>query len=306
MNDDPYKTLGLSRDASQEEIGKAYRKLAKEYHPDLNPGDRGAEERFKKISAAHNLLSDPEKRARYDRGEIDASGAERAQRRYYRQYADANADHPYQSSSGFADFGEFGDIFSDLFGGAGRGRAREFKMRGSDVRYQLTVDFLDAVNGAKPRVTMADGRELELTIPPGLRDGQTLRLKGKGLAGMGGGPAGDALVEVHVAAHPFFERKGSDIHVELPVTLAEAVLGGRVKVPTTSGAVTMTIPKGSNTGSTLRVKGKGVPDPKTKKRGDQYVRLKVVLPAEQDSELERFVKDWAGRHPYDPRRGMEG
>ena len=303
MNDDPYKTLGLSRDAGQEEIGKAYRKLAKKYHPDLNPGDRSAEEQFKKVSAAHGLLSDPEKRARYDRGEIDATGAERAQRRYYRQYADADTDHRYSSQAGFADFG---DIFSDLFGGASGGRTREFKIRGSDVRYQLTVDFLDAANGAKKRVTMADGKELELAIPPGMQDGQTLRLKGKGLPGMGGGPPGDAMVEINVAPHAFFERKGSDIHLELPITLAEAVLGSRVRVPTLTGAVTMTVPKGSNTGSILRVKGKGVPDPKTKKRGDQYVRLKVVLPAKPDSELERFVKDWSQKHSYDPRRDMEG
>ena len=306
MASDPYEVLGVGRDASQDDIRKAYRTLAKEFHPDLHPGDRAAEERFKQITAAYDLLGDPDKRARFDRGEIDATGAERPQRRYYRQYADAEGAHPYQSREGFADFGDLGDVFSDLFGAPGRGERRGFAMPGADVRYELAIDFLDAVNGAKPRVTMADGKTLDLTIPAGVEDGQILRLRGQGRPGVGGGPPGDALVVIHVRPHPLFERKGDEIHLELPVTLAEAVLGGRVRVPTPTGAVNLAIPKGSNTGRTLRLRGKGVPDARTGRHGDMYVRLTIVLPEEADSELEDFVQAWAAKHPYDPRRGMEG
>ena len=314
MSDDPYEVLGVSRTASQDEIRKAYRKLAKESHPDLHPGDRQAEERFKRVTAAYDLLGDPDKRARYDRGEIDATGAERPQRRYYREYADADGGeaHPYQSRAGFADFDDLGDVFADLFGAAAAGRggaapggARAgFAFPGADVRYELTVDFLAAVNGATTRVTLPDGKALDISIPAGLRDGQVLRLKGQGMPGVRGGPPGDALVTVHIRPHPFFERRGDEIHMELPITLAEAVLGGRVRVPTPTGPVNATVPEGSNTGRSLRLRGKGVPDPRTGRRGDMYVRLKVVLPEQPDPELEGFVKEWAAKHPYDPRRGM--
>jgi DnaJ-class molecular chaperone len=178
-------------------------------------------------------------------------------------------------------------------------------MQGADVRYQLAVDFLDAVNGAKRRLTMPDGKTLDVTIPAGLRDGQTLRLKGQGQPGLSGGPAGDAYVEIQVRPHKLFERKGQDIHVELPVTLAEAVLGGKVTVPTVTGPVAMTVPKGSNTGTVLRLKEKGVPAPKGGARGDQYVRLKVVLPDKPDPELEAFVRAWSAKHPYDARADLE-
>jgi DnaJ-class molecular chaperone len=179
------------------------------------------------------------------------------------------------------------------------------RMQGADVRYQLAVDFLDAVNGAKRRLTMPDGKTLDVTIPAGLRDGQTLRLKGQGQPGPSAGPAGDAYVEIQVRPHKLFERKGQDIHVELPVTLAEAVLGGKVTVPTVTGPVTMTVPKGSNTGTVLRLKEKGVPAPKAGTRGDQYVRLKVMLPDKPDPELEAFVREWSAEHPYDARANLE-
>src|SRR5262249_42707085 len=189
---DPYQTLGVKKDSPQEEIQKAYRQLAKKLHPDLNPGNKQAEEQFKEVAAAYDLLGDPEKRARFDRGEIDASGAERPQRRYYRDFADGDAANPYANDAGFADFAGSEDILSEIFGRQGRGNVR---MRGSDVHYRLGLDFLDAVNGGKQQLTLPDGSVLDVTIPPGTRDGQTLRLRGKGRPGIGDGPPGDALIE---------------------------------------------------------------------------------------------------------------
>ena len=175
-----------------------------------------------------------------------------------------------------------------------------------DVSYSLPVDFIDAAKGAKKRVTVGEGRTIDLTIPAGVHDRQTLRLKGQGMPGFEGGPPGDAYVEVHIQPHALFERKDTNIHLELPVSLAEAVLGGKVQVPTIDGPVTMTIPKGSNSGTTLRLRGKGIVDPKSGQRGDQYVRLKVVLPKTADPELEEFVRRWSETHAYDPRAGLGG
>jgi DnaJ-class molecular chaperone len=311
MADDPYKVLGVAREASEDDIRKAYRKLAKAYHPDLHPGDSAAEERFKAVSAAYDLLGDADKRARFDRGEIDASGQERPEQQYYRHYADAGAGHPYHSTEGFADFADVGDVFADLFGharqaGGPGGRGGTVRMRGGDARYGFEVEFLDAVNGAKQRISLPDGGALDLTIPAGVRDGQVLRLKGKGLPGIGGGPPGDALVEVHVRPHKLFRREGDDIHIELPITPAEAVRGAKIDVPTTSGSVTMTVPKGANSGTRLRLKGKGVGAGAAGKRGDQYVTLKIVLPDEPDDELAAFLERWESEHPYNPRAGIGG
>jgi DnaJ-class molecular chaperone len=306
---DPYETLGVKRDANQDDIRKAYRKLAKKLHPDLNPGDKEAEARFKDITAAYDLLSDPDKRGRFDRGEIDASGQERGQQRYYRDFqgAEAGAGGAYGGRS-FEDLGDIGDIFGDLFGArasahAGGTRSSGFRMRGADARYSLTIDFLDAVNGTTRRITLPDGATLDVTIPAGTEDGQTLRLRGKGSEGIGGGPAGDALITIEVRPHPFFIRKGNDIELELPVTLAEAVLGARLDVPTPSGAVRMSVPKGSNTGTRLRLKGKGVT--RAGKSGDEYVTLKVMLPEGEDKELEEFVRRWSEGKTHNPRRHME-
>ena len=287
MADDPYKTLGVKKDASQEEIQKAYRRRAKKLHPDLNPGDKQAEEQFKEVSAAYDLLSDTEKRARFDRGEIDASGAERPERQYYRDFGERRAGNPYASNAGFADFSDFADddIMSAFFGRAGqRNRTR----RGSDARYSLDIDFLDAVNGGTRTITLPDGSTLDVKIPPGIRDGQVLRLRGKGQSGFGDGPPGDALIEVHVRPHPLFRREGDDIHIELPVPVRDAVLGGKLRVPTPTGTVTMTIPKWSNTGAKLRLKGKGTRR-SNGTRGDEFVTLKIVLPEKPDPELERCI-----------------
>lgn len=293
----PYEVLGVKREASEDEIRRAYRDLAKKHHPDLNPGNKQAEARFKEISAAYDLLSDKEKRGRYDRGEIDESGAERPRAYSYHDFAAGEPGAKYRSAEGMAPE-DLDDLFAFFSRGQGA-RAGSFRMRGADRHYSLAVDFLDAVNGARRRLELAPSKSLDVSIPAGVRDGQVLRLAGQGDPGIGGGPSGDALIEIHVAPHPIFRRDGDDIRLELPVTLAEAVQGGKVTVPTPSGAVAMTIPPGSNTGTTLRLRGKGVAG-----RGDCFVTLKVVLPDKVDPELADFLKKWAEKNPYDPRRGM--
>jgi len=297
---DPYEILGVAKTASADEIRKAYRRLAKKLHPDLNPGDKRAEEQFKEVGAANDLLSDPEKRRRYDAGEIDASGAEKAppHARYYRDYA-GGAGHPYESQSGFADFAESDDLFAELL----RRSAEQARRRpGADLHYELAVDFLDAVNGANKTITLPGGGMLQVTIPAGVEDGQILRLRGKGAPSPGEGEPGDALVQIVVKPHRYFTREGDDIHVELPITLKEAALGGEVRAPTTTGSVMLKIPKRSNTGDVLRLKGKGV-----KKRdgaGDEFVKLKVMMPTEPEPELEAFIAGWNPSPTYDPRKEM--
>jgi len=302
MAEDLYSVLGVPKTASADEINKAYRKLAKKLHPDLNPGDTAAEERFKQISHAYSILKDPEQRGKYDRGEIDASGQERPQQRYYREYAGGPEGAQYHSTRGFEDIGAFSDLFGDMFGGGagmrgGRGgRGGRFSMRGQDAQYHLDIPFLDAVNGTKQRITLPDGSTLDVTIPPGVSDGQVLRLKGKGMPGLGEGPPGDALVEIGIRPHPVFKREGNDIVVEVPISFDEAVLGGKVEVPTISGRVAVTVPAGSNTGQTLRLKGRGV-----KGKGDQLVKLSVMMPEKIDDDLKSFAEEWKKSHAYDPR-----
>ena len=300
MSADPYEVLGVKRDTSQEDIQKAYRALAKKLHPDLNPGNKQAEERFKEVSAAYDLIGDPQKRRRFDSGEIDASGAPSQQRPYYRDFADrASEAHPYQSDAGFADFANEG-IFSEIFG---RGGHTSLRMRGQDLHYRLALEFLEAVNGATRHVVLPDGSELKVSIPPATRDGQILRLRGKGRPGIGGGPDGDALIEIEVRPHSLFTRKEDDIHLEVPISLKEAVLGGRIEVPTPSGTVSMTLPKWSNTGTVLRLKGKGVVR-RDGGHGDAYVTLKVVMPSNPDPELERMIAQWRPAAGDNPRQAM--
>lgn len=297
MAADPYQVLGVKRDASQDDIQKAYRQLAKKLHPDLNPGNKAAEEKFKELASAYDLLGDADKRARFDRGELDETGAERPQQRYYRDFADSS--HAYASDAGAADFGSTEDILSQIFGRQGRASVRR---RGTDTHYVLQLDFLTAINGGKRQITLPDDSALDVTIPPGTRDGQVLRLRGKGRPGINGGAPGDALIEIEVLPHKLFTRKGDDIHLELPISLREAVLGGKVEAPTPSGPVSLTVPKWSNNGAVLRLRGRGAPRPDGR-RGDQLVTLRVMLPKNRDPELEKFVEQW---HPAgDPRNSME-
>lgn len=297
---EPYHILGVDKTASAEQIQQAYRKLAKELHPDLHPGDSAAEERFKQVNAAYTLLSDSEKRRQYDAGEIDAEGQERPERSYYRSHADGGEGAKYHRYEGFGDFGSMDDAFAEILrrGESGGG---SLKMRGGDTTYTMPVRFMEAARGTKKQAAMPDGKSLNVTIPEGLRDGQTLRLKGQGMPGFGGGPPGDAYIEVRVLPHKFFTRNGDNVHMTLPVTLGEAVLGGKVKVPTVSGPVELQVPKGSNTGSTLRLRGKGILNKRNGQHGDQLVQLQVVLPDVPDAELSTFLAEWAPKRPYDPR-----
>jgi DnaJ-class molecular chaperone len=291
---DPYAALGLSRASSQDDIRRAYRRLAKELHPDVRPGDKAAEERFKRATAAFNLLTDPKQKARYDRGEIDADGNEKPSFNFGSRPRGPGPG-PGPGASGADSAFDLGDIFSDLFGSGASGRGFS-RMRGRDIRLPLEVDFIDAVNGAKRRVQLSDGRTLDIAIPAGVQDGQVLRLKSQGGAGVQGGPPGDALVELKVKPHPMFRREGDDIHLDFQISITEAIEGARVQVPTPSGPVTVSIPEGANTGAKLRLKGKGIGG-----AGDQYVRLLVMLPDNPDEELKRFIKKWAKRD-YAPQR----
>jgi len=289
MADDPYKVLGAKKDATADEIRSAYRKLAKKYHPDLNPGDKAAEEKFKAVSLANDILSDAEKRARYDRGEIDAAGAERAPQGGWRQHAGAGA--------GPAGFGGFEDIFANMFEQRAHGPAR-----GQDERYAVKAGFLEAVNGGAKRITLPDGQSLDVKIPPGTADGDVLRLRGRGQPGRNGGPAGDALIEIHVTPHKLFRREGRNIHLELPISLKEAVLGAKVTVPTPAGDVVMTVKPHTESGTELRLRGRGVPAHGHHHAGDLHVKLRVAVgPA--DAALEEFLKGW-DQPGFDPRAGL--
>jgi DnaJ-class molecular chaperone len=303
---DPYKELGVSKGASADEIKKAFRKLAKELHPDKNPGDKAAEERFKRITAAFDLLGDAEKRAKYDRGEIDADGRE--------QFRGFGGGHPGGGGrqGGFGGFGGSGgrggfeDIdLEELFGGfGGGGRAKSgfgggFGGKGQDVRATLEVSLEDTIAGTTRRIQFSDGRMLDVAIPKGASDGQVIRLKGQGAPGRGG-QAGDALIELRIQPHPVFKREGADLTMDLPVSVPDAVLGGKIQVPTPEGAVMMTIPKGSNSGKLLRLKGRGAYA--GGKRGDLLARLAVTLPETLDDELIRFATEWRDKRPYTPGR----
>jgi DnaJ-class molecular chaperone len=298
----PYEVLGLKPDASADEIRKAYRRLAKQNHPDLHPGDAAAEAKFKEISSANDIVGDAKKRAQFDQGEIDADGmarAPQAEREFYRSQAEASRGGKYDRQWGPAGAsGMDSDIFAELFGG---GRARR-PSRGADIHYTLAVPFLDAVNGAKKRVVMADGRTIDLAIPSGLTDGQTLRLRGQGQPGAGDAPPGDILVEIHVEPHTTFRRDGADIRSKLPVTIGEALAGAKVRVPTVYGFVEMAVPKGANSGTVLRLRGKGVPS--ATKTGDHFVELEIVLPKNADDALIKAVADWEAQHPYNPRENQ--
>jgi DnaJ-class molecular chaperone len=293
--------LGVTRSASADDVRKAYRKLAKELHPDVRPGDRTAEDRFKRVTAAFNLLSDPELKARFDRGEIDADGNERvgAYRSHGARSGPYSSSGPGGGGSSSETVFDFGDIFSDLFGSGGAsGRAGFGRTRGRDLRFTLEVDFVDAIVGARRRVQLAEGRTLDVTVPAGVETGQVLRLKSQGGPGVQGGPPGDALVELTVKPHTHFRREGDNVLLELPISLTEAVEGARVQAPTASGPVAITVPPGANSGMVLRLKGKGVAG-----RGDQLVKLVVMLPDTIDEDLKKFIKKWPARERRPARPG---
>ena len=284
---DPYAVLGLSREASEDDIKKAYRRLAKKLHPDLSPGNRAAEQQFKEVTAAYDLLSDPAKRARFDRGDIDAAGGDRGAG--FR----AQGARAYRRATG-NNF-SFDEIIAELLGRGRRGAGPQAEERVAEAAaaQKLRLGFVEAALGGKRRVALPDGREVEITVPAGVDSGQTLRLRGQGFAG-------DVHLEIEIEPHPVFQRKQHDIHVELPVTLVEAVLGGTVTVPTLHGSVALKVPRGSNSGSTLRLRGKGITGPDGR-AGDQYVKLRVVLPDPPDPELTAFLERWGQKRAYDVR-----
>ncbi len=303
MAGDPYKELGVSRGASADEIKKAFRKLAKELHPDKNPGNTAADERFKRITAAFDLLGDKDKRAKFDRGEIDADGREQ-----FRGFGGGQA----RGGPGASPFGQGGtrqqgfenidldELFGGMFGGAARpGGARPggFAAKGQDVKATLEISLEDSISGATRRIQFSDGRMLDVAIPKGASDGQTIRLKGQGAPGRGG-PAGDALIELRVAKHPVFTRDGADLTMDQPVALFDAVLGGKVPVRTPEGTVSMTIPAGSSSGKVLRLKGRGAFA--DGKRGDLLAKLMITLPEDSDelTKLAQAVRDKGPARPF--------
>lgn len=296
MAGDPYQELGIGRTASQADVRKAFHKLAKELHPDKNPGDKAAEERFKRVSAAFDLLGDAEKRAKFDRGEIDADGREQ-----FRGFGGRGGQGGGQGGFGGRFEGaDLDDIF-DMFGGFGGGGGRQRGSgRGQDIRARMEISLEESITGGNRRIAFSDGRALDVVIPKGAADGQTLRLKGQGAPGRQGGQAGDALIEMIVAPHPIYRREGADLHMDVPVSVPDAVLGGKVSVQTPDGVVNLTVARGSNSGQVLRLKGRGAFDARTARRGDLFARLIVTLPSQPDTELETFSEAWRAQRPYSP------
>jgi DnaJ-class molecular chaperone len=310
---DPYEVLGVSRTASEAEIKSAFRKLAKKHHPDRNKSDPKAKERFSEVNAAYEIVGDKEKREKFDRGEIDAEGKPRFQGFEgfgpggfggFSQGGPRGGARTFRWSTSGADGDPFAsdDILSEILGGLGRGGARAGAgagprpqpIRGEDVQAVAAVTLEQLVRGEKARVDLPTGRTLDVTIPPGTRSGQTIRLRGQGQPGVLGGPAGDALITVEFVPHPHFRVEGDTLRRDVNVTLDEAVLGGKVRVPTLDGEVSLNIPPGSTGGKALRLKGKGLPV-STGGRGDLLVTPRIVLPERPDPELEALMRKWRER-----------
>ncbi|MDD3181788.1 MAG: DnaJ C-terminal domain-containing protein [Alphaproteobacteria bacterium] len=303
---DPYKIIGVARSATEAEIKSAYRKLAKKLHPDMNPGRKDIEQKFKEVTAAYDLLSDKTKRAKFDRGEIDENGNERG-------FHHAGGD-PYggmgggysrrgKSSGPFGFGGGAGvnaeDLFAEFFGGAKQRHSayREQEPLAQDVTYTITVPFVEACVGGKKRVILDNKKTIDINIPPGTEDGHKLRLRGLGRNG------GAALIEINIEPHESFRREGQDIHLDVPIALHEALLGASITVPTLTGKVSLKVSPGSNTGTLMRLKGKGVPSAKGA-TGDMFVTLRVLLPDTISPDLSTFVEKWAKKHAYNPRKKM--
>lgn len=296
---DPYSILGVSRTASAAEIRAAYRKLAKALHPDARPNDKAAEERFKQVTAAFKLLSSDETRARYDRGEIDSEGRERAPFHYRSRPGGGPSD---RGPSG--KFEDIGDIFSDLFSDFGAqnqagARRQQPPQSGADIKRTVKISFIEAMKGTKRRVQVRDGKMLDVSIPAGVEDGRVLRLKGQGEKPPLG-QAGALLISIQVEPHSVLKREGQDIRLDLPVDLKEALFGAKVRVPTLEGDVDVRVPAGANSGTLLRLRGRGVSDDKGEK-GDQIIRIMVDLPL-NDPSLEAFIEHWQPPTDYHPRK----
>jgi DnaJ-class molecular chaperone len=322
---DPYQIIGVAKDASQADVKKAFRKLAKQHHPDQNPNDPKAKEKFAELNAAYEILGDEKKRGAFDRGEIDAEGKPRGFEGFpggggFRRggaggAGPGGAQHFEFNFGGGSPF-DAADLFSDLFGAsAGRGRGGPGAGRGAgagrgggaprqpgaDVALETHVSLETALHGGKARVLTPSGKTLEINVPAGVEEGKQIRLRGQGQPGPAGGPPGDALVTVHVQKHPHFRVDGRDLRLDLPVTLYEAVLGGKVEAPTLSGKVELTLPPKSNSGKTLRLRGKGLPASGDHPAGDLLVTLRITLPDGDWGPLEEVAKKMQAKQPYDPR-----
>jgi DnaJ-class molecular chaperone len=319
---DPYEVLGVPRGASAAAIKSAYRKLAKKHHPDANKNDPKSAARFAELNSANEIIGDEDKRKQFDRGEIDAEGKPRFQGfsgsgfpggdPRGRAGAGGFETHTFRSGGNFGG-GNFEDILNSMFGGAaargarpGGGTTFEFDPGGValdlDLNVTMSVSLEEAVKGGEKRVRLPNGKELNVKIPAGVAAGQQIRLKGQGESGPGH-RTGDLLITVNIAPHPFFKVDGSDLRIDLPITLYEAVLGGKVRVPTLTGAVELSIPKNTSSGRTFRLKGKGLPKA-AGASGDLFVTTRIMLPDGNDAELETLMQKWRDGHPYNPRSDL--
>ncbi len=321
---DPYSVLGVAKSASADEVKKAFRKLAKKHHPDQNTGDPKAQEKFAEVSSAYEILGDEKKRAQFDRGEIDAEGKPRGFEGFgaggpfrrggagaggagggFENFEFNAGGSPFGRAAGGGRGGFDPSDFFDLFGGRGRRQqANAEPQRGPDVVENVIISLPDAVLGTSVRVSLPNGKTLDVAVPAGIEDGKQIRLKGQGQPGQAGGPAGDAMITVKIARHPYFRVEGHDLRLDLPITLYEAVLGGKVQVPTLSGKVEMSLPAGATGGKTMRLRGKGLPAGDGKAAGDLLVTPRIMMPEQASAELEDLMRHWQTTRPYDPRKDL--